>query len=91
MILSHTPKLYRSSAVIFIRSAASFSLDGSFHRIDANPLGEITEYKACSSIASSSHTASASAPPLPPSPSTTDITGVFSVINSAMFLAIASP
>ena len=55
----------------------------------ANPLGEITEYIAFESMASSSHTPSA--PPLPASPRTIEITGVLSPINSHIFLAIASP
>ena len=47
---------------------------------------KIISEAAGSSMASSSHTARANAPPLPPSPSTTDTTGVRKVINSIRFL-----
>ena len=52
---------------------------------------EITEYTAFSSIQTSLATASANAPPLPPSPIRMDNIGVFNVIISIRFSAIACP
>jgi len=88
---SATPKETRSSAVILAILHASCSFEASFQRILANPLGEITEYIAFYSIASSSQTPIANAPPLSPSPRTIEIIGVLRVINSAILRAIASP
>ena len=91
MMASATPNSSKSCAVIRIISQASCSREASFQRIEAAPRGEMTEYRAFSSMARSSHTPSARAPPLPPSPSTTETTGVFRDINSAKFFAMASP
>ena len=43
MIASITPSFLRSCAVSFSASAASRILSASFHRIEAQPSGEITE------------------------------------------------
>ena len=61
MMPSIIPKLYRSCAVICSVSAASASRLGSFQRMDAQPRGEITEYRAFSSMSTRSATASAGA------------------------------
>ena len=88
---SMTPSPSRSSAVSFIHAAASFALWLSFHKILANPSGERMEYIAFSSIQTSLAVASASAPPLPPSPMIMDKTGTESADISEMDVAIASP
>ena len=71
-------------------SAARGAEPASFHRIDAQPSGVITEYTASANISTSSATASASAPPLPPSPVTTATTGTGSPESSRRFSAIAT-
>ena len=91
MIFSITFNLSKSSAVSFIRSAASLALEASFQRILANPSGERTAYIPFSSIHTSSATARANAPPLPPSPINILMIGVFNLAISNKFLAIASP
>ena len=57
-------------------SAASGACSADFHRIDAQPSGEITEYVAYCSISVTSPTAIASAPPEPPSPMTVTMIGM---------------
>ena len=91
MTASITPSFFRSAAVNFITSAASLARLLSFHKMLANPSGDSTEYIAFSSIQTSSATASANAPPLPPSPITTDRIGTFMDDISNRFLAMASP
>ena len=91
MTASITPSFFRSAAVNFITAAASLARLLSFHKILANPSGDSTEYIAFSSIQTSSATASANAPPLPPSPITTDRIGTFMDDISNRFLAMASP
>ena len=68
------PSSFNSLAVIFMTRAASSARLLSFHRIDAKPSGERTEYTAFSIIQTSFATAMASAPPLPPSPITMEST-----------------
>ena len=63
----------------------------SLKRIEAQPSGEITEYTLFSSIKIESATPIPNAPPLPPSPITTDTIGTRNPNISAKFLAIASP
>ncbi len=58
---------------------------GSFQRIAAHPSGEITEKTEYRIIANLSATPIAKAPPLPPSPITTDIMGTFILVNSKRF------
>ena len=72
-------------------SAASGAFLLSFQRMDAKPSGERMVYVAFSIIQTSLPTASASAPPLPPSPITTERTGTFKSDISRRFLAMASP
>ena len=91
IICSITPSSYKSSAVIFIFSAASCDFFLSFHNIEANPSGDSTEYTEFSIIHTSSVNASAKAPPLPPSPVIIESIGVFTVDNSYRLSAIALP
>ena len=56
-------------------SAAILALAASFHNIDAQPSGLITEYILNCNMASLSATPIARAPPEPPSPITTDMIG----------------
>ena len=65
----------RSCAVNFNASAAAWALSALRQRIDAQPSGEITEYMLCSSITKWFAVASAIAPPDPPSPMMTLMTG----------------
>ena len=85
------PSSFNSAAVIFMTRAASSARLLSFHRIDAKPSGERTEYTAFSIIQTSFATAMASAPPLPPSPITMESTGTIRSDISKRFLAMASP
>ena len=91
MTFSIMPSSYKSAAVSFIISAASFAFLESFHSIDAKPSGESIEYMEFSIIHTSLATPSASAPPLPPSPVTIDNTGTVRLLISYRFFAIASP
>ena len=91
MILSIIPKSFKSLAVAFISSAASFALVESLYKILANPSGDKIEYTAFSNMAILSPTAIANAPPLEPSPITIQIIGTSSFEISNKFLAIASP
>lgn len=75
----------------FMTSQASSARLASFHRMLANPSGDSTEYTAFSSMRTRLPTASASAPPLPPSPVMTDTTGTVSELMSSMERAMASP
>ena len=79
------------NAVYSILSPEGFARLLSFHKIAAKPSGDKTEYTAFSSIHTSSPQARASAPPLPPSPIKMDTTGVFSLLISNRFSAIADP
>ena len=72
-------------------SQASSARLASFQRIDAKPSGDSTEYTAFSSMMTRLPTASASAPPEPPSPQMTLITGTVSELMSSMERAMASP
>ena len=47
IISSITPKDYKSCAVSFRASVASFVLSALRHKIDAQPSGDITEYIEC--------------------------------------------
>ena len=71
-------------------SAAASFLSELFHRMEAQPSGEITEYTAYCSISSRSQTPMASAPPEPPSPITTLTMGTSSVDISNRLRAMAS-
>ena len=84
-------KFFKSFAVIFIFSAASFAFVESLYNILAKPSGDNIEYTAFSSITILSPTAIANAPPLEPSPITIHIIGTFRLAISIIFLAIASP
>ena len=72
-------------------SAASFTFLASFHRMDAQPSGEMTEYTAFSKIHTWSATPRARAPPLPPSPMSTDTMGVRRPAIFTRFSAMAWP
>ncbi len=63
---SMIPRSRASQAVSFSRWAASSALPASFHKMLAQPSGEITEYTAFSSIHTRSATDRARAPPPPP-------------------------
>ena len=65
-------------AVMPMVSAASAAFSALFHRMDAQPSGEITEYVEYCSISTWSATAIASAPPEPPSPMMVLMIGVLS-------------
>ena len=82
------PSSMRSRAVSLRRLAASGARFESFQRIWAHISGEMTEYHAFSSIQTRSATPMARAPPLPPSPVTTEMMGTRSwdmvMIASAM-------
>ena len=71
-------------------SAAVRSASASFHRIEAQPRGEITEYTECSSMRMRSVTPIASAPPEPPSPITIEIVGTLRPAIFSRQVAIAS-
>ena len=75
----------------FITPQASAAREASFHRMEANPSGDSTEYTAFSSISTRLPTPRARAPPLPPSPVTTQITGTVRADISARVRAMASP
>ena len=75
----------------FITSHASSAREASFHRMEAKPSGERTEYTAFSSISTRFPTPRARAPPLPPSPVNTDTTGTVSSLIIARVEAMASP
>ena len=72
-------------------AAASAARERSFHRMDAKPSGESTEYTACSCMATRSASASASAPPLPPSPTSTLTVGTRSPAMAYRLSAMALP
>ena len=55
----------------------------------AQPSGEMTEYTAFSKIHTLSDKASAKAPPLPPSPMSTEMMGVFRPAMVVRFSAMA--
>ena len=80
-----------SWAVSRRQSAASFTFFESFHRMLAQPSGEMTEYTAFSRIHTWSATARARAPPLPPSPTRMETMGVFRPDISSRFSAMACP
>src|SRR6266550_1690151 len=90
MISSMTPSSSRSSAVILSASAARSRWLASFHRMAAQPSGEMTEYTEFSSISTRSASPTASAPPEPPSPITAAMDGVRSVAISTRLRAIAA-
>ena len=77
MISSAMPSPIRSGAVSFRCSAACSAMPRSFHRMAAQPSGEITQYHEFSSMRMQSPTPTPSAPPLAPSPMTMQMTGVF--------------
>ena len=90
MIWSTTPSSCRSWAVSRIASAAAGACSPLRHRIAAQPSGEITEYTACSSISTRSATASATAPPEPPSPMIAPTSGTAICRQVSIARAIAS-
>ena len=90
MISSTIPKSYKSCDVIFITSAAFSASPAFFHKIDAKPSGESIEYTAFLNINILLATDSANAPPEPPSPITTAITGTVSIDIFSSEDAIAS-
>jgi len=92
MISSITPRRRFSSAVRQSASAAAWLLAGlaSFQRMAEHPSGLMTEYHACSSMATLSATAIPSAPPDPPSPITILSIGVRKRLISRMLTAMAS-
>ncbi|EMI13753.1 hypothetical protein C883_3409 [Bacillus stratosphericus LAMA 585] len=90
MISSIIPKCFKSFAEIFICLAASGAYLASFHRIDAAPSGEITEYHEYSNIWIWLPTLIPRAPPLDASPITIQTIGTLSVAISNRFRAIAS-
>ena len=59
--------------------------------MEAQPSGDITEYTLFSSIRTESATPIPNAPPLPPSPITTETIGTLRLNISDRFFAIASP
>ena len=71
-------------------SAAASFLSALFHRIDAQPSGEMTEYTENCSMMSLSQTPMASAPPEPPSPMTQLTMGTLSTAISNRLRAMAS-
>ena len=85
------PRSRASQAVSFSRWAASSALPASFHKMLAQPSGEITEYTAFSSIHTRSATDRARAPPLPPSPMRVVMMGVFRAIIPMRLAAMAWP
>jgi hypothetical protein len=89
MTPSTTPIRSRLRASILSALAATEAIVASFHRIEAQPSGLITEYTPCSLIRTSSATASASAPPLPPSPMMIVTTGTGRPVINWMHCAIA--
>ena len=80
-----------SAALIFMTAAASAARVRSFHRMDAKPSGDSTEYTACSCMATRSASASASAPPEPPSPNSTLTTGTRRPASASRLSAMALP
>ena len=85
------PPRRRSWAVSFITAQASPLREASFHRMEAKPSGDRTEYTACSSMSTRLATARAKAPPLPPSPVMTEMTGTVRELIRARHWAMASP
>ena len=75
----------------FIRPQASPLREASFHRMEAKPSGESTEYTACSSMSTRLATPRARAPPLPPSPVTRAMVGTARELIRARHWAMASP
>ena len=71
-------------------AAAAGASAGFFHRIDAQPSGLITEYTEWAHMSTRSPMASASAPPLPPSPVITVMMGTGRPAISRRFSAIAT-
>ena len=71
-------------------SAATEALSALFHRIEAQPSGEITEYVEYCRIIVRSPTPMASAPPDPPSPTMEQMIGVCSSAITYRLRAIAS-
>lgn len=74
----------------FITPQASSLREASFHRMAAKPSGERTEYTAFSSMSTRLPTPRARAPPLPPSPVTTETTGTVRRLDRARVRAMAS-
>ena len=90
IISSAIPNWCKSSAVIFIVSAAIFAKLLSFHKIPAAPSGEITEYVLFSNMSTRLAIPRPKAPPLPPSPMTMEITGTDNDAISIRLRAIDS-
>ena len=85
------PHSSTEAASIRMASAASGARVRSFHRMEAKPSGESTEYTACSCMATRLPTASAKAPPLPPSPRSTLTTGTVRPAMATRLSAMALP
>ena len=85
-----SPSCFSRVEVIPSTSAASDAWSADFHRIDAQPSGEITEYVEYWSISVTSPTAIASAPPEPPSPMTVTMIGTRSPAISYRLRPMAS-
>ena len=90
MMVSIIPFRFKSAAVSSMTSAASSARFSSFHKIEAKPSGDNTEYIAFSNIRILSATLNASAPPLPPSLNTMAITGVRKPEKTSKHWAMAS-
>ena len=89
MIRSMIPRRTKSAARFSNRSAASVACNASPNKMADAPSGEITEKVAFSSMRMRSVTASASAPPLVPSPMTMDTVGAWACMSAARQFAIA--
>ncbi len=79
------------SEVKFNASAARSLLSQFLQRMEEQLSGEMTEYHVFSNIKTRSPTPIPRAPPLAPSPITTQMIGTLSVAMTIRFLAIASP
>ena len=87
---STTPSSSWSAAVMRMAAAATRASSRERHRIEEAPSGLITEYTEFSRASTRSPTPIASAPPEPPSPSTTMTMGTWSPVMSLMLDAMAS-